>query len=155
MITNSQIWMLTKAEWIQNGKYSFHPGYDQRDCVCDSRLFCFRRLFGNPRKTKCIMIMPATITGSKVHGVGYRTFLLSQACNIRIIGSVARHEAHDKSDIDLLVEFAPTVSLLPHAAFQRELTVILGRAVDVASVHGLKDKVRRSVIRMQFRYEIL
>ncbi|MFA5414943.1 MAG: nucleotidyltransferase family protein [Methanoregula sp.] len=69
------------------------------------------------------------------------------AKNIRIIGSVARHEAHDKSDIDLLVEFAPTVSLLSHAAFQRELTMILGREVDVASVHGLKDKVRPSVLK--------
>lgn len=44
------------------------------------------------------------------------------AKNIRIIGSVARHEAHDKSGIDLLVEFAPAVSLHSHAAFQRELT---------------------------------
>ena len=27
--------------------------------------------------------------------------------NIRIFGSVARHEAHDRSDIDILVEFPP------------------------------------------------
>jgi hypothetical protein len=69
------------------------------------------------------------------------------AKNIRIIGSVARHEAHDKSDIDLLVEFTPTVSLLTHAAFQRELTYILGSKIDVVSVHGLKDKVRRDVLK--------
>jgi len=41
--------------------------------------------------------------------------------DIRIFGSVARHETHDGSDIDFLVEFSPGASLLTHAAFQREL----------------------------------
>lgn len=34
--------------------------------------------------------------------------------NIRIFGSVARHEARDGSDIDFLVEFPSGVSLLTH-----------------------------------------
>ena len=74
---------------------------------------------------------------------------LAERCgvkNIRIFGSVARHEAHDRSDIDFLVEFPPGTSLLTHAAFQRELSVLLGCAVDVASVNGLKDQIRSTVM---------
>jgi predicted nucleotidyltransferase len=66
--------------------------------------------------------------------------------DIRVIGSVARHQAHDQSDIDFLVEFSPGTSLLTHAAFQRELAALLGRDVDVASVHGLRDRIRKAVL---------
>lgn len=66
---------------------------------------------------------------------------------IRIFGSVARHEAHDRSDIDFLVEFPPGASLLTHAAFQRELSELLGRDVDVASEKGLRDGIRENVLR--------
>ena len=66
--------------------------------------------------------------------------------NIRIFGSIARHEAHEGSDIDFLVEFPPGTSLLTHAAFQRELAELLGCDVDVASVNGIKEQIRHSVI---------
>jgi predicted nucleotidyltransferase len=66
--------------------------------------------------------------------------------NIRIFGSVARREAKESSDIDFLVEFPPGTSLLTHAAFQRELSELLGRDVDVASVNGLKDQIRQTVM---------
>ena len=66
---------------------------------------------------------------------------------IRIIGSVARHEAHDRSDIDFLVEFPEGASLLTHAAFQRELAELLGRDVDVASEKGLRSHIRETVLR--------
>ena len=67
--------------------------------------------------------------------------------DIRIFGSVARHEAHEGSDIDFLVEFAPGTSLFEHAAFQQELSELLGCDVDVASVNGLREQIRHSVIR--------
>jgi predicted nucleotidyltransferase len=66
--------------------------------------------------------------------------------DIRIFGSVARHEAREGSDIDFLVEFPYGTSLLTHAAFQRELSLLLGCDVDVASVNGLKEHIRHSVI---------
>ncbi len=66
--------------------------------------------------------------------------------DIRIFGSVARHEAHESSDIDFLVGFPFGTSLLTHAAFQRELSELLGCDVDVASVNGLKEQIRHSVI---------
>ncbi|MFA5078571.1 MAG: nucleotidyltransferase family protein [Methanolinea sp.] len=65
--------------------------------------------------------------------------------NIHIFGSVARHEARDESDIDFLVEFPPNSTLITHAAFQRELSVLLGCPVDVASFHGLNERVRHTV----------
>lgn len=66
--------------------------------------------------------------------------------NIRIFGSVARHEAREGSDIDFLVEFPPGTTLLAHAAFQRELSELLGCDADVASVNGLREQIRHSVI---------
>jgi len=66
--------------------------------------------------------------------------------NIRIFGSVARHEANENSDIDFLVEFPPGTSLFEHAAFQQDLSDLLGCRVDVASVHGLKDQIRNDVL---------
>jgi hypothetical protein len=65
---------------------------------------------------------------------------------IRIFGSVARNEAREGSDIDFLVEFPHGTSLLTHAAFQRELAEFLGCDVDVASIHGLKEQIRHSVM---------
>ncbi len=67
--------------------------------------------------------------------------------NIRIFGSVARHEAGNESDIDFLVEFPPRTTLITHAAFQRELSTLLGCPVDVASLHGLSDHVRQRVMK--------
>jgi hypothetical protein len=66
--------------------------------------------------------------------------------NVRIFGSVARREATGKSDIDFLVEFPKGTSLLTHAAFQRELSELLGRNVDVASVNGIHENFRRTVM---------
>ena len=69
------------------------------------------------------------------------------AHNVRIFGSVARGEDDERSDLDLLVEFDPTVSLLDHAALVVELEDLLGRKVDVASVRGLKERIRDRVMR--------
>ena len=69
------------------------------------------------------------------------------ARNVRIFGSVARGEADDASDIDLLVEFEPTVSLFDHASLLVDLQDLLGRKVDVASDRGLKERIRDRVLR--------
>ena len=65
--------------------------------------------------------------------------------NIRIFGSVAPGNT-GRSDIDFLVEFPPGTSLLTHAAFQRELRELLGRDVDVASVNGIRENFRKTVM---------
>jgi uncharacterized protein len=68
------------------------------------------------------------------------------AHNVRIIGSVARGEADEQSDIDLLVTFDPGTSLLQYAALIRDLGEFLGRRVDVADDKGLRPRVRDRVL---------
>ncbi len=69
------------------------------------------------------------------------------ARNVRVFGSVARGEADEKSDIDLVVEFEPGRSLLDHAALWLELQELLGCKVDVVSERGLKPRIREKVLR--------
>jgi len=69
------------------------------------------------------------------------------ARNVRIFGSVARGEADDESDIDLLVEMDPDRSLMDHAALWLALQDLLGRKVDVVSDRGIKPRIRDRVLR--------
>ncbi len=69
------------------------------------------------------------------------------ARNVRLFGSVARGEAGEKSDIDLLVEFEPGRSLLDHAGLMVELEELLGRKVDVVSEQSLYWLIRRRILK--------
>jgi predicted nucleotidyltransferase len=69
------------------------------------------------------------------------------ARNVRVFGSVARGEADEQSDIDLLVEFDPGRSLFDHAALWLELQDLLGCKVDVLSDRGIKPRIRERVLR--------
>ncbi len=69
------------------------------------------------------------------------------ARNVRVFGSVARGEADETSDIDLLVEMEPGRSLLDHAALWLDLQALLGRKVDVVSDRGIKARIRDRVLR--------
>jgi predicted nucleotidyltransferase len=68
------------------------------------------------------------------------------ARNLRVFGSVARGDADEQSDIDLLVEMEPGRSLLDHAALWLELQELLGRKVDVVSERGIKPRIRSRVL---------
>jgi hypothetical protein len=68
------------------------------------------------------------------------------ARNLRVFGSVARGEADEQSDIDLLVEMEPGRSLMDHAALWLDLQALLGRKVDVVSDRGLKPRIRDRVL---------
>jgi len=69
------------------------------------------------------------------------------ARNVRVFGSVARGEADDTSDIDLLVELEPGRSLLDLGGLQYELERVLGHRVDVVTERGLKERVRLRVLK--------
>lgn len=69
------------------------------------------------------------------------------ARNVRVFGSVARGEADEQSDIDLLVEMESDRSLLDHAALWLELQEILGCKVDVVSERGIKPRIRERVLK--------
>ena len=68
------------------------------------------------------------------------------ASNVRIFGSVARGEADEKSDIDILVTFESTVSLLDHAALMLDLEALLGCKVDVVNEKGLRPRMKETVL---------
>jgi len=68
------------------------------------------------------------------------------ACNVRIFGSVARGEAGENSDIDLLVELEPDRSLLDLAKLVVELEDLLNRKVDVVTEQGLYWLLRRRIL---------
>ena len=76
------------------------------------------------------------------------TILAAQygASHIRIFGSVARHTADEKSDIDFLVELEPGRTLFDLGGFAYDLEKLLGRPVDVCTVPLLREPVRSRVV---------
>jgi hypothetical protein len=69
------------------------------------------------------------------------------AYNIRVFGSVARGEAGEGSDIDLLVDLEPERSLLDLGGLQVELEALLERRVDVVTEAGLYWLLRRRILK--------
>jgi len=56
------------------------------------------------------------------------------ACNVRVFGSVARGEADEKSDIDLLIDYSlDKVTPWFPAGLMLELQDLLGRKVDIVT----------------------
>lgn len=72
------------------------------------------------------------------------------ASDVRLFGSLARGDADEASDIDLVVRFAPGRSLLDHGGLLMDLRELLGVEVDVVSEGSLSgrfgDAVRREAI---------
>jgi predicted nucleotidyltransferase len=69
---------------------------------------------------------------------------------VRLFGSLARGDADDASDVDLVVRFAQGRSLLDHGGLLMDLRELLGVKVDViseGSLHGrFGEEVRRDAI---------
>src|SRR5205807_8721911 len=59
------------------------------------------------------------------------------AQNLRVFGSVARGEANESSDLDLLVAWEPGRSLLDHAGLVQDLQDLLGVKVHVGTEKSL------------------
>ena len=68
------------------------------------------------------------------------------ASNVRIFGSVARGEADEKSDVDVLVDLESGRSLLDQGGLLMDLRELLGLKVDVATERGLKPRVRERIL---------
>ena len=69
------------------------------------------------------------------------------ALSVRVFGSVARGEANESSDLDLLVEWEPGRSLLDHAGLVQDLQGVLGTKVHVGTEKSLHWYVRERVLR--------
>ena len=69
------------------------------------------------------------------------------ARNVRVFGSVARGEAGEGSDIDLLVDLEPGRSGLDQAGLILDLEELLERRVDVVTEAGLYWLLRRRILK--------
>jgi len=82
---------------------------------------------------------------------------LCQQNNVRqigVFGSVARGEADEQSDIDLVVSFSKRISLLRMVALETQFSDALGRKVDLLTEAAispyLQEKIKRD---LQVLYE--
>ncbi len=69
------------------------------------------------------------------------------AHSLRVFGSVARGEAKEGSDLDLLVEWEPGRSLLDHAGLVQDLEELLGMKVHIGTEKSLHWYVRDRILR--------
>jgi predicted nucleotidyltransferase len=71
-------------------------------------------------------------------------------CRLAVFGSLARGDARDDSDIDLLVDAPPGTSSFDFVRFQQLIETVIGRKVDLISYGGLRagldSDVRREAI---------
>lgn len=78
----------------------------------------------------------------------------NDVARIGVFGSVARGEATDQSDIDLLVTFSKRKSLLAHVMLERQISTALGRKVDLLTEAALSPYLRDRIKReLQVIYE--
>ena len=68
------------------------------------------------------------------------------AVSVKVFGSAARGDEVDSSDLDFVVELEPGRSLLDLGGLQADLERLLGCAVDVVTVKGLRERIRAQVL---------
>ena len=71
----------------------------------------------------------------------------NDVAKLSVFGSVARGEAGEKSDIDLLVEFSKPKSLLSLVAVERRMSAALGKKVDLLTEAALSPYLRDQIKR--------
>lgn len=69
-----------------------------------------------------------------------------RAENVRIFGSVARGDAREDSDLDILVDLKPHASLFDLGGLNGELETLLGMKVDVVPANSVKAPIRERVM---------
>ncbi|HEY4944159.1 MAG TPA: nucleotidyltransferase family protein [Rhizomicrobium sp.] len=65
---------------------------------------------------------------------------------LRVFGSVARDEAGDASDIDLIVDYINKPDLLKFIGLQHALADALGIEVDLTTLDGLRPELRDEIL---------
>ncbi|MFA6422886.1 MAG: nucleotidyltransferase family protein [Patescibacteria group bacterium] len=63
-----------------------------------------------------------------------------------IFGSFARGEEKDDSDIDIMVDFEETKSLMKIGGIQYDLEEMLGRPVDLVSRKNIKPSIKKNIL---------
>ena len=66
--------------------------------------------------------------------------------SLALFGSVARNEAQQESDVDILVEFDQPVGLFVFVRLKRRLESSLGRPVDLVTPDALRESMRAHIL---------
>jgi len=67
--------------------------------------------------------------------------------NLAVFGSLARGEASDSSDIDLLVEFARPVGLFEFIRLKLFIENLTGKSVDLVTRDALRPGMRKEILK--------
>ena len=96
--------------------------------------------------------MPLTLNDIRDRLADHREVLRNfKVRSLFVFGSVARGEANQGSDVDLLVEFAEPVGLFEFARLQRFLEESLRARVDLVTRAALRESMREEVLREAVR----
>lgn len=68
-----------------------------------------------------------------------------RARQVYVFGSVARGDAQQDSDVDLLIDFEPGITLVELAQLKHELESILERNVDIVSSMSLPESLKTQI----------
>lgn len=79
------------------------------------------------------------------HRDGWRAFGVK---SLAVFGSVARNEATEQSDVDILVEYEPgvRVGLFAFIELKQYLGRLLGRPVDLATPEALRREMKHDIL---------
>ncbi len=69
--------------------------------------------------------------------------------SLSIFGSVARGDARQNSDVDILVEFEPgaAIGLFAFARLQKSLSELVGRPVDLVTPEALHKALKQNILK--------
>lgn len=93
--------------------------------------------------------LPTTVLGSLLNERSDELIAIGRrygASNIRVFGSVARGDDGLGSDVDLLVDLAPSTSLIDLGNLEEAFSQLLERTVDVVPASALKPRLRDAVL---------
>jgi uncharacterized protein len=68
------------------------------------------------------------------------------AKRVMLFGSYARGEVGPESDLDILVELAPTRTLLDIVAIKQDVEDLLGMRVDVVTTEGVSPHLKKNIL---------
>jgi uncharacterized protein len=71
--------------------------------------------------------------------------------SLSIFGSVARDDARQDSDVDILVEFSRPIGLFQFIELKQRLETLLGGEVDLGTPRSLKPRIKEQVLREAIR----
>ncbi len=70
---------------------------------------------------------------------------------LSVFGSVARDDARQDSDVDILVEFSQPIGLFQFIELQQRLESLLGSKVDLGTPRSLKPRIKEQVLQEAIR----